>query len=70
MKNLSLEFSETGGYDCMTSAWTIYKDNRPLVDIDLAKFGQKPNEEISMNDERALEARKIAEICYAALLKA
>lgn len=70
MKNLSLEYYERGGYDCMTASWTILQDGKLILDIDLGHFGQNLNEEILITDPRVQEAKRIAEICYEALLKA
>lgn len=70
MKNLSLEYYERGGYDCMTAAWTIYQEAKVLINVDVSHFGQNLNEEIPITDSRVQEAKRIAEICYEALLKA
>lgn len=37
------EFSECGGYDCMTDAWRIYEDDpfrRTIAVVDLGHYGQ------------------------------
>lgn len=36
----SVEYSESGGYDCMTGAWTI-KSGSQRIHIDCGDFGQK-----------------------------
>jgi hypothetical protein len=64
MKGLSLKFDQFGGYDCMTGSWVIYKDDRPILDVDQGRFGQAACD----HDFRSESAKKIAEICYEALL--
>jgi hypothetical protein len=66
MKGLVLEFDDLGGYDSMTGAWTIYKNDKVLLYIDQSHFGQEPND----HEFRSVEARRIAMICYEALLEA
>lgn len=34
-------FSETGGYDCCTGAWSIRYGDRILAEVDLAEYGQE-----------------------------
>lgn len=34
-------FNETGGYDCMTGAFYIWKDKKIMFSIDQSEFGQE-----------------------------
>lgn len=36
----TLEFRDTGGYDCMTGAWIISDENRTIAVVDQADYGQ------------------------------
>lgn len=40
MPDFSIEFSDYGGYDSLTGAWTIYSDGKILLEVDQRHFGQ------------------------------
>lgn len=62
---MTLEFDETGGYDCMTGAWLIRDDDHNIiVRIDQANFGQDHCD----YEFRSDKAKAIAETVYAALV--
>ncbi|MCR4304946.1 MAG: hypothetical protein NUV63_12120 [Gallionella sp.] len=62
----TLEFDETGGYDCMTSAWIIRRNGIKMVAIDLADFGQSPCE----YDYKSAEAEILARLILKTVQKA
>lgn len=64
-QKFNLKFDEHGGYDCMTAAFTISRDGKDLIDIDLFNFGQDQVGEISV--EVKAEAERVALICMRAL---
>jgi hypothetical protein len=59
---MKLEFDEYGGYDCMSAAWVIRRDDASkLLTVDLTDFCQ--SDDISAKDT----AEKVACICLEAL---
>ena len=58
------EFEEDGGYDCMTGAFVLKRDGRPLIVIDLENFGQAsgqrppPPEAVAEAEQLALKIVK------------
>jgi hypothetical protein len=66
----TLEFNETGGYDCMTGAWIIRDTARGqyaiAVTIDQDDYGQ----EYCDYSFRSAEADRVAKICLEALNQA
>lgn len=67
MTRYKLSFSETGGYDCMTGAWSIEDENREeVVLVDQRHFGQEHCD----YKFKSPEAERVARVCLEALNKA
>lgn len=60
---LTLEFNESGGYDCMFGAWVIKRDGEILVEVDQQNFGQHSCD----YSYRSSEAEEIACVILKAL---
>lgn len=63
MEEITLEFSDTGGYDCMTGAWKICKGYQVIAIVDQSDFGQIHCD----YDFRSEEAERIAKRLFECL---
>ncbi len=56
------EFSEDGGYDCMTDAWMVKADTKPFIVavVDCSGYGQTPRNREYQTEHAKADAALIA----------
>ena len=65
MPKFTIEFDETGGYDCCYGTWDIRENKNIVVSVSQRHYGQIPCD----YDFRSERAEQVARIVYDALVK-